>query len=102
MAQSITPALGYDAIRALLKETSPLGQLKVPARHIGRSFQIPLPGFKPFVVFGPEANRKVLFTGLLRRGILVTDGKEHDRYRKLIEPSLHPQPLCLRERRNQA
>jgi lycopene cyclase domain-containing protein len=32
------------------------------AKHVGRFFQIPLPGFRPYVVFGPEANRKVLVT----------------------------------------
>jgi len=32
-------------------------------------------------------------TDLLRRGVLVTDGEEHDRYRKLMEPSLHPSQL---------
>ena len=94
-------------MRALLKEGSPLGPLKVMAKQIGWFFQIPLPGFKPFVVFGPEANRKVLVTernkvlwrnhdpvtDLLRRGVLVTDGEEHDHYRKLMEPSLHPSQL---------
>jgi cytochrome P450 len=77
------------------------------AQEIGRFFQIPIPGFRPFVVFGSEANRKVLVTernkvlwrntdpvtDLLRRGVLVTDGEEHDHYRKLMEPSLHPSRL---------
>ena len=54
--------LGLESMRALLKEGSPLGPLKVMAKQIGWFFQIPLPGFKPFVVFGPEANRKVLVT----------------------------------------
>jgi cytochrome P450 len=94
-------------MRALLKEGSPLGPLKVMAERVGRFFQIPLPGFKPYVVFGPEANRKVLVTergkllwrnhdpvtGLLRHGVLVTDGEKHDHYRKLMEPSLHPSQL---------
>ena len=95
------------ALRALLKEGSPLGPLKVMAEHVGRFFQIPLPGFRPYVVFGPEANRKVLVTernkllwrnsdpvtDLLQRGVLVTDGEEHDRYRELMEPPLHPSQL---------
>jgi len=77
------------------------------AERVGRFFQIPLPMFKPYVVFGPESNRKVLVTerdkvlwrnhdpvtDLLRRGVLVTDGEEHDHYRKLMEPSLHPLQL---------
>ena len=77
------------------------------AQHVGRFFQIPLPGFRPYVVFGPEANRKVLVTerdkvmwrntdpvtDLLRQGVLIVDGEEHDRYRKLMEPPLHPSQL---------
>ena len=94
-------------MRALLTEGSPLGPLKVMAKHVGRFFQIPLPGFRPFVVFGPEANRKVLVTErnkllwrntdpvteLLGRGVLVTDGTEHDHYRELMEAPLHPSRL---------
>ena len=65
------------------------------AEHVGRFFQIPIPGFRPYVVFGPEAARKVLITDrdkvrwrntdpvtdLLGRGVLITDGEEHDHYR---------------------
>jgi len=102
-----SPALGRAALLALLRERSPLGPLKVMAERIGRFFQIPLPGFRPYVVFGPEAARRVLVserdkllwrnqdpvTDLLRRGVLVTDGKEHDHYRRLMEPPLHPVAL---------
>lgn len=107
MKQTITPSLGRAALLALLKERSPLGPLKVMAKYVGRFFQIPLFGFHPYVVFGPEANRKALVTergkllwrntdpvtDLLRRGVLVVDGEEHDRYRKLMEPPLHPATL---------
>lgn len=103
----ISPETGRSALRALFEEGSPLGPLKVMATHVGRFFQIPLPGFRPFVVFGPEANRKVLVTernrllwrntdpvtDLLRRGVLVTDGAEHDQYRELMESSFHPSQL---------
>jgi cytochrome P450 len=103
----ITPALGRAAMRALIQERSPLGPLKVMAAHVGRFFQIPLPGFRPYVVFGPEAARKVLVTerdkvlwrnhdpvtDLLDRGVLIVDGDEHDRYRALMEPPLHPGQL---------
>lgn len=106
-SQRISPETGRAALKALLKEGSPLGPLKVMAKHVGRFFQIPIPGFRPFVVFGPEANRKVLVTerdrvlwrnsdpvtDLLRRGVLVTDGPEHDRYRELMEAPLHPSRL---------
>ena len=103
----ITPETGRASLRAFIKEGSPLGPLKVLAKHAGLVFQIPLPMFKPYVVFGPEANRKVLVTerdkvlwrntdpvtDLLRRGVLIVDGEEHDHYRKLMEPPLHPSQL---------
>lgn len=108
MAGQVSAKIGRAALRSLLKEGSPLGPLKVMAQHVGRFFQIPIPGFRPYVVFGPEANRKVLVTergrvlwrntdpvtDLLNRGVLVVDGDEHDRYRKLMEPSLHPSRLA--------
>lgn len=107
MKKAISPEAGREALRALFKEKSPLGPLKVMAKRFGRFFQIPIPGFRPYVVFGPEANRKVLVTerdkalwrntdpvtDLLDRGVLVVDGEEHDRYRKLMEPPLHPSTL---------
>lgn len=107
MTNNISAETGRLALHAFIKNRSPLGPLKVMAQEIGRFFQIPIPGFRPFVVFGPEANRKVLVTernkvlwrnadpvtDLLRRGVLVTDGEEHDHYRKLMEPSLHPSRL---------
>jgi cytochrome P450 len=108
MTNLLSGGTGRTALQAFLKERSPLGPLNVMAREIGRFFQIPIPGFRPFVVFGPEANRKVLVTDrnkvlwrnsdpvtdLLRRGVLVTDGEEHDRYRNLMEPALHPSVLA--------
>jgi cytochrome P450 len=106
--KKLPPQVGQLALRALIAEGSPLGPLKVMAEHVGRFFQIPIPGFRPFVVFGPEANRKVLVTerdkvlwrntdpvtDLLRHGVLVTDGEEHDRYRELMETPLHPSKLA--------
>lgn len=107
MTRNVSAETGRAALRALFKEGSPLGPLKVMAQRVGRFFQIPIPGFRPYVVFGPEANRKVLVTerdkvlwrntdpvtDLLNRGVLVVDGEEHDRYRKLMEPPLHPSRL---------
>jgi cytochrome P450 len=106
-SKKLPPQVGQLALRALLAEGSPLGPLKVMAEHVGHFFQIPIPGFRPYVVFGPEANRKVLVTerdkllwrntdpvtDLLRRGVLITDGDEHDRYRELMETPLHPSKL---------
>jgi cytochrome P450 len=107
MKQNISPQTGREALFALFKERSPLGPLKVMAKHIGRFFQIPLPMFKPYVVFGSESVRKVLVTerhkvlwrntdpvtDLLGQGVLVVDGAEHDHYRKLMEPALHASRL---------
>lgn len=106
-SKSISAQVGQTALRALITEGSPLGPLKVMAKHVGRFFQIPIPGFRPYVVFGPESNRKVLVTerdkllwrntdpvtDLLHQGVLVIDGEEHDRYRELMEPALHPSQL---------
>ena len=106
-SNSISADTGRAALRALFKEGSALGPLKVMAKIVGRFFQIPIPGFRPFVVFGPEANRKVLVTernkllwrnadpvtDLLRHGVLITDGAEHDHYRELMETPLHPSRL---------
>ena len=105
--RSLSPQTGRAALRSFLEARSPLGPLQVMAKQIGRFFQIPIPGFRPFVVYGPEANRKVLVTErdkvewrntdpvteLLRRGVLVVDGEEHARYRALMEPPLHPSQL---------
>lgn len=107
MKKAITPELGREAMLALFKTRSPLGPLKAMAKHVGRFFQIPIPGFRPYVVFGPEAARKVLVTDrnkflwrntdpvtdLLQHGVLVTDGEEHDHYRGLMESPFHPSQL---------
>jgi cytochrome P450 len=108
MTKALSRELGRAALQALIKEKSPLGPLKVMAKHVGHFFQIPIPGFRPYVVFGPEAVRKVLVTqrdnvlwrnrdpvtDLLNRGVLIVDGDEHDHYRRLMEPSLHPAQLA--------
>lgn len=107
MKQKISKELGREALTALIQTRSPLGPLKVMAKHVGRFFQIPLPGFRPYVVHGHEAARKVLVTDrdkllwrntdpvtdLLGRSILVTDGEEHDHYRSLMETPFHPSQL---------
>lgn len=111
MNTNITPSLGRAALRALFKERSPLGPLKVMAQHVGRFFQIPLPMFKPYVVFGPDANRKVLVTErdkvLWRNTDPVTDllrlsylsqtypGKTHDKKVADTENISYPQHIAL-------
>jgi cytochrome P450 len=98
---------GWLAAVSMVSKDSPLSALRILYTHMGRFFQIPLSAFHPFVVGGPEWNRKVLVTerdklkwrntdpvtDLLGHGVLVTDGEEHDHYRKLMEPSLHPSQL---------
>jgi cytochrome P450 len=93
---------GKVVLRAFLKERSLLTPLRILHERVGNFFQIPLPSFHPFVVAGPDANRKVLVTDrtkllwrntdpvtdLLHHGVLITDGEEHDRYRELMEPAL--------------
>lgn len=95
---------GLSALRSLLFDRSLIGPLRIMGERVGKFFQIPLPGFKPYVVFGPENVRKVLITesskfrwrnndpvrDVLQKGVLVTDGDEHDRYRSLMEKMLHP------------
>ena len=89
MKQS-SPALGLRVLQAWLRSGSPLSPLQVMAEEVGYFFQIPLPAFHPYVVFGPQANRAVLVTqrdkllwrntdpvtDLLRRGVLVVDGRD--------------------------
>ena len=105
--QPLDPETGRLALASMLRERSPLGALRILYSRVGRFFQIPMPAFHPFVVGGPQSNRKVLVTDrdkvkwrnadpvtdLLRHGVLVTDGEEHDHYRKLMEPALHPSKL---------
>jgi cytochrome P450 len=107
MTNTVSLKLGREALLAFFKSRSALGPLKVMAKHIGQFFQIPVPGFRPYVVYGPQAVRKVLVTerdkflwrnadpvtDLLQRGVLVVDGLEHDHYRGLMEPHLHPAEL---------
>ena len=72
-------------------------------KYVGNAFQITLPRFNPAVLVGPETNRQILVSErhkllwrneadpvvkLLRRGVLVVDGKEHDDLRGIMEPLL--------------
>ncbi len=105
--KALDPETGRQALSALIRERSPLGAMSVLYARLGRLFQIPLRSFHPFVVGGPEANRKLLVTerekvrwrnndpvtDLLRHGVLVTDDLEHETYRGLMEPELHPSVL---------
>lgn len=105
--RSIDPEIKQLVLSTMLAERSPLGAMRILYKHIGRIFQIPLPAFRPYVVGGPQALRKILVTerdslkwrntdpvtDLLRQGVLVTDGAEHAHYRGLMEPAMHPGTL---------
>jgi cytochrome P450 len=75
--------------------------------ELGNIFQITMPRFQPVVVAGPEYNRQVLVKDrdkfswrgdsdpvvkLLRHGLLVEDGEEHDRLRACMEPAMRRTP----------
>lgn len=100
-----TPQTGLVVLREMARNHwSPLAALAVMREKVGPIFQINLPGFHPAVYTGPEANRAILVTDraelswrnesdpvvqLLRRGVLVVDGAEHDKYRSVMDPALH-------------
>lgn len=94
---------GLEILRAFLRNRSLLTPMRMMHKLVGNVFQITLPGFQPAVLVGPQANRQLLVTErtkflwrvegdpvtrLLRRGLLVTDGAEHDALRALMDPPL--------------
>lgn len=98
----------WHALRAMLREGHPYAAVEVFHRALGDVFRITLPGFQPVFMAGPEAARFVLVeardqlrwrneadpvTGLLRRGVLVVDGEEHDHVRGIMTPALHRRQL---------
>jgi cytochrome P450 len=99
---------GRKALGALLGGGNILSALEAIHAEMGDVFRIPLPGFNPLFLVGPEANRFVTVTGredlrwrpegdpvtrLLRDGLLVTDGDFHDELRRMMAPALHKQML---------
>lgn len=99
---------GLEALRAMQREGHVLAALESFRNSLGDVFRVNLPGFTPVVMAGPEAARFVLVSGrgdfrwrnetdpvtsLLRRGVLVTDGEEHDGYRAQMNPPLHRRML---------
>lgn len=93
---------GLDILKGLLRDRSLLTALTLMNRHVGDAFQITMPRFQPAVFIGPESNRQILVTDrhklswrnrsdpvarLLRQGILVIDGVEHDYVRGLMDPA---------------
>ncbi|PID85551.1 MAG: hypothetical protein CSA11_00600 [Chloroflexi bacterium] len=95
---------GLTILKGLLKDRSLLTALSLMRKHVGPIFQITLPKFKPAVAIGSKPNRELLVSNrhayswrneqdpvvkLLRQGILVVDGEEHDQLRALMDPPLH-------------
>ncbi|NJN93921.1 MAG: cytochrome P450 [Anaerolineales bacterium] len=101
--------MGWSALRAMIRQHSPLAALEVFHHELGDVFRVNLPGFNPTVLVGPEANRFVLvtqrdelrwraehdpITRLLRDGLLVIDGEWHDTMRALMTPAFHRRMLA--------
>jgi cytochrome P450 len=99
--------VGLTILRELARTRSPLVALELMQQHVGNLFEIPAPGFRPAVMAGPEHNRHLLLTDrdrylwrtesdpvteLLRRGVLVIDGAEHDHVRGCMEPAMLRRP----------
>jgi cytochrome P450 len=97
---------GVRALQILLRERDILPVLQAMHESMGDVFRLPLPGFNPVVLVGPEANRFVHVTArddllwrmegdpitrLLRHGLLVEDGHNHDWLRRLLTPALRRQ-----------
>jgi len=95
---------GLTILKGLFKERSLLAALSLMREHVGPIFQITMPIFQPAVAIGPETNREILVTKrdefswrnesdpvvkLLRHGVLVVDGEEHDQLRAIMDPPLH-------------
>ncbi|HTP08820.1 MAG TPA: cytochrome P450 [Anaerolineae bacterium] len=100
---------GRLALAALLREKNLLAALEVFRAELGNAFSFNLLGFNPIMLSGPEANRFLLIeqrdqfswriptdpvAKLLRHGVLVTDGAEHDHLRRAMQPALHKKMLA--------
>ncbi|MFL7838523.1 MAG: cytochrome P450 [Candidatus Promineifilaceae bacterium] len=100
-------SLGLTLLKGLARDRSLLTAMETMHSELGDIFQITIPGFQPVVVAGPELNRQVLVSDrnrfswrgekdpvvkLLRHGLLVEDGRTHDRLRASMEPALHRTP----------
>src|SRR5512135_2908284 len=99
---------GRLALTALLREKNLLAALEVFRTELGAAFSFNLLGFDPIMLSGPEANHFLLVeqrdqfswrmpgdpvAKLLRKGLLVTDGAEHDELRRTMMPALHKKML---------
>jgi cytochrome P450 len=100
--------VGLQALQVILQQKNILAALSVFHREMGDVFRLGLPGFRPTMLVGPEANRFVLIdrrkelrwrfeqdpvAKLLGHGILVEDGDLHDSIRRRMNPALHRKML---------
>ncbi len=100
---------GRLALMALLREKNLLAALEVFRAELGEAFSFNLLGFNPIMLSGAEANRFLLVeqrdqfswriptdpvAKLLGKGVLVTDGAEHDHLRRAMQPALHKKMLA--------
>ena len=98
---------GLSILKGLVRDRSLLTAMKAMQDELGNIFQITMPGFQPIVVAGANYNRQVLVKDrekfnwrgesdpvvkLLRHGVLVEDGGEHDYLRACMEPALTRTP----------
>jgi cytochrome P450 len=105
---TINLSAGLGALKEMIGPRSLLGALSAMRRNLGYVFRIPLSSFSPVVLAGPQASHYALVvarkdlswrnesdpvTRLLRHGMLVTDGEEHDRLRHQLMPALHKQQV---------
>ena len=101
-------SLALRALNSLLADRSPLRSMEILHRELGDVFRVPLPGFNPVILAGPETARFVHVTGsqrllwraesdpvtrLLRHGLLVEDHQAHDHLRRQLDTSLRRQLL---------
>lgn len=97
------PETGLTVLKGLIRDRSLLTALEIMRDEVGPAFQITLPGFRPAVLVGPDSNRQIMVsqrehfhwrspsdpvTKLLRHGVLVEDGEQHDCLRAQMEPVL--------------
>ncbi len=98
---------GLAVLKVLARDRSLLTAMGAMQSELGPIFQITMPRFQPIVVSGPDFNRQVMVTDrdkfswraesdpvvkLLRHGVLVEDGEEHDRLRACMEPAMRRAP----------
>ncbi|MFC1976498.1 cytochrome P450 [Chloroflexota bacterium] len=100
--------VGLQALQAIVQQKNILAALSVFHQEMGDVFRLGLPGFRPIMLVGPEANRFFLIdqrkhlrwrfeqdpvAKLLGHGILVEDGDLHDSVRRRMNPALHRKML---------